>query len=84
MKRINDTLLAIERADDAAKARAEGRPVCIECGWSCDDLGLEICCDCHDAAEMRAMLRGDYGAEEQADARQSRMIGAANEGSVTR
>ena len=72
---IAESLFAWEREDDAAKARAEGRPVCIVCGWGSDDPELEVCCDCFDAFTMKAMLRGEYGADEQAEMRASVKLG---------
>ena len=62
------TLMQMDREDDAAKGLAGGFPVCVGCGWSCDDAELDLCCDCFDAATMKQILRGDYGPVEQYEA----------------
>lgn len=59
------------RLDDVAQAQKEGRPICIECRWSCDDSELDLCCDCADAIFMKQMLRGEFGKDEQREARAS-------------
>jgi hypothetical protein len=64
-------LMEMDRQDDAAKALATGFPVCIECGWGCDDAELDLCCDCADTEFMTQMLRGDHGRTEQREARES-------------
>lgn len=64
-------LMEIFRLDDVAKAEAEGRPICIKCRWSCDDPELDLCCDCADELFMKAMLRGEYGAQDRREARAS-------------
>ena len=65
-------LMERDRLDDVAQGKAEGRPVCIGCGWSCDDAEIDLCCDCADAAFMKQMLRGEFGAAEQREARAAR------------
>ena len=70
------TLWDMDRADDAAKGLAAGYPICIGCGWSCDDAELDLCCDCFDAAVMQQMRRGDFGRDEQREARASSRVHA--------
>ena len=69
-------LMDWERHADVASARAEGRPICTGCGWSCDDPELDLCCDCADEIFMAQMLRGVFGKAEQREARESRLTGA--------
>lgn len=66
---IVGALMEWERQTDAAKAVAEGRPICTGCGWSCDDPEFDLCCDCFDEITMKQMLRGEWGKAEQAEAR---------------
>jgi hypothetical protein len=47
LKGLAGALFAMEKADEVKKAKAEGRPLCIECGWPCDDPELDICEDCY-------------------------------------
>ena len=63
--------LEIDRLADVEKAKAEGRPICPGCGWSCDDPELELCCDCFDKITMKQMLHGDFGKAEQVEAKAS-------------
>lgn len=69
-------LMEMERLEDVAKF---GGLACIGCGWGCDDPELELCCDCADAEFMRAARRGDYGKDEQREARASVAIGQGDD-----
>lgn len=71
IKGIAGALLEMERRADVAQGRREGRPRCLGCSWSSDDPELDLCCDCTNDEFMRQMLRGDYGAIEQREARES-------------
>lgn len=55
-----------------AIAKEPDMPVCVGCGWPSDDPELDLCCDCADAIFMKQILRGDFGAAEQQEARASK------------
>jgi len=66
LKGLVGSLMELERLAEIEKA--EGYPVCIECGWPSDDHELDLCCDCFDAITLKQLVRGDFGKIEQQEA----------------
>lgn len=57
-----------DQEESVAIAKANDLPICAECGWGSDDE-FDLCCDCFDAHTFKQMLRGEFGRDEQQEAR---------------
>lgn len=73
IKGLVGALLESERLKDVAECGRE----CEVCGWGCDDLEFEICCDCFSELDFRRAVHGEYGKQEQTEARETLRLAAA-------
>jgi hypothetical protein len=65
------------RRHDVMVGRLDGRPECTGCGWSCDDAELDLCWHCFNTISLKAALRGEHGADEQREARETMRLARA-------